>query len=163
MTATWVTTTRPLGTGLVVPVLLLLGGAVQALTPILVAVPATILGPTTRPLGIGVVVLALLLLGAAVLALRPILVVDGHADDPRIQYPTYSRGGGDFDVPRRDPCSRRSGQFPLLDAAGVPLDAGEVHSTRRWPRIPLDVGEDLSARRRPRIQLDTGDDLTTFL
>jgi hypothetical protein len=73
-TATWVTTTLPLGMGLVVPVLLLLGGAVQALTPILVAVPATIVGPTTRPLGIGVVALALLLLGAAVLALRPISV-----------------------------------------------------------------------------------------
>jgi hypothetical protein len=73
-TATWVTTTRPLGMGLVVPVLLLLGGAVQALTPILMAVPATIVGPTTRPLGIGVVALALLLLGAAVLTLRPILV-----------------------------------------------------------------------------------------
>jgi hypothetical protein len=34
---------------------------------------------------------------------------DGHVDDPRIQYPTYTHGGGDFDVPRRDPCSRRSG------------------------------------------------------
>ena len=60
--------------GLVVLVLLLLGGAVQAFTPILGAVPATIVGPTTRPLGIGVVALALLLLGAAVLALRPISV-----------------------------------------------------------------------------------------
>jgi hypothetical protein len=106
--ATWVTTTRPLGMGLVVPVLLLLGGAVQALTPILVAVPATIVGPTTRILGIGVVALALLLLGAAILALRP--GSNGHADDPRIQYPTYSRGGGDFDVPRPDPCSRQSGR-----------------------------------------------------
>jgi hypothetical protein len=72
--ATWVTTTSPLGMGLVVPFLLLLGGAVQALTPILVAVSALIVGPTTRPLGIGVVALALLLLGAAILALRPISV-----------------------------------------------------------------------------------------
>jgi hypothetical protein len=55
-------------------VFLLLGGAVQALTPILVALPATIVGPTTGPLGIGVVALALLLIGAAVLALRPISV-----------------------------------------------------------------------------------------
>jgi hypothetical protein len=88
---------------------------------------------------------------------------DGHADDPRIHYPAYTCGGGDFDVPWRDPCSRPSGRFPLLDTAGVPLDAGEVHSTRRWPRIPLDAGKDLSARRWPHIPLDTGDDLTTFL
>jgi hypothetical protein len=74
LTATWGTTTRPLGMGLVVPFFLLLGGAVQALTPILVALPATIVGPTTGPLGIGVVALALLLIGAAVLALRPISV-----------------------------------------------------------------------------------------
>jgi hypothetical protein len=73
-TATWVTTTCPPSMGLVVPVLLLLGGAVQALTPILVAVPATIVDPTTRPLGICMVALALLLLGPAVLALRPISV-----------------------------------------------------------------------------------------
>jgi hypothetical protein len=54
--------------------------------------------------------------------------------------------------------------IPLIGCCRVPLDAGEVDSTRRSPRIPLDASEDLFARRRPRIPLDTtGDDLTTFL
>jgi hypothetical protein len=64
---------------------------------------------------------------------------------------------------RLDPCSCRAGPFPFLTAAGVPLDAGEDDSTRRWARIPLDAGEDLSTRRWPRIPLDAGEDQTTHL
>jgi hypothetical protein len=58
-----------------------------------------------------------------------------------------SIGGGSYDAPQRDPCSRRAGQFPFLDAAGVALDDGEDLSTCRWPCISLDAGEDLSTRR----------------
>jgi hypothetical protein len=50
-----------------------------------------------------------------------------------------------------------------LDAAGVPLDAGEDLSTCRWHRIPLDAGEDLSTHRWVRIPLDASKDLTTHL
>jgi hypothetical protein len=51
-----------------------------------------------------------------------------------------------------------------LDAAGVPLDAGEDLSICCWPRIPLDAGkDDLSTRRRAHIPLDAGEDLTTHL
>jgi hypothetical protein len=47
-----------------------------------------------------------------------------------------------------------------LTAAGVPLDAGEDDSTRRWARIPLDASEDLSTRRWPRIPLNAGDNVS---
>jgi hypothetical protein len=85
---------------------------------------------------------------------------DGLDDEQRIQYSTYWRGGGGFDSPRLDPCSHRAGPFPFLTAAGVPLDAGEDDSTRRWARIPLDAGEDLSTRRWPRIPLDASDNVS---
>jgi hypothetical protein len=64
---------------------------------------------------------------------------DGLNDEQHIQYSTYWRGGGGFDSPRLDPCSRRAGPFPFLTAAGVPLDAGEDDSTCCWAGIPLDA------------------------
>jgi hypothetical protein len=87
---------------------------------------------------------------------------DGLDNEQRIQYSTYWRGGGGFDSPRLDPNSRRAGPFPFLTADGVPLDAGEDDSTRRWARIPLNTGEDLSTRRWPRIPLDASDNVCPF-
>jgi hypothetical protein len=102
---------------------------------------------TTRPLSMGMVVLERGDSGFdANFGGGPGFV--GLDDDQRIQYSTYWRGGGDFDSPRLDPCSRRAGPFPFLTAAGVPLDAGEDDSTRHWPPIPLDAGEDQTTRLR---------------
>jgi hypothetical protein len=73
-------------------------------------------------------------------------------------------GGGSYDSPQRNPCSRRAGRFLFLDAAGVPLDAGgEDLSTCYWPCIPLDAGKDLSTCCWACIPLDAGTDLTTHL
>jgi hypothetical protein len=147
-------TTRPLGMGMVGTAL---KNAVLALTAIWVALLASlavclILESTTRPLGMDMVVLASLLLGVVIRSGFDANFgggpgFDGLGNDQRIQYSTYWRGRGGFDSPRLDPCSRRAGPFPFLTAAGVPLDAGEDDSTRRWAshwmlaRIsPLTVG-----------------------
>jgi hypothetical protein len=47
-----------------------------------------------------------------------------------------------------------------LTAAGVPLDADGVDSTRCWAHIPLDAGKDLSTCRWPHIPLDASNNIS---